>query len=233
MESMLTAQVNDASVTEEKEKFFVFSKAAFKRIGVILRLLSIPLCLLGILLSLALPTVAINYATFSSATTFSAERASRFPTEFISGWNATFGHSYFSYYLKSRYGVELLYTAQSSFNAIVFWILFGALLFAAFAFAVTFSKKLEKYSKIVLLGYILAGIGILCSPVWFMFANSFANNSAIAKTDLTHYFVYDSLYVHDAFGSIVACFVFILAAVFFAIGTSRENVGGDDRGESL
>lgn len=230
---MLTAQVNDASATEEKEKFFIFSKAAFKRVGVLLRLLSIPLCFLGIILSLALPTVAINYANYSSSTTFSAERAARFPTELISGWNATFGQSYFSYYLKSRYGVELLYTAETSFNAIMFWLLFGAFLVSAFAFAVTFSKKLEKYSKVVLLGYILAGIGVLCSPVWFMFANSFANNNAVLKTDLTHYFVYDSLYVHDGYGSIVACFVFVLAAVLFAIGTSRENAGGDDRGESL
>src|SRR5574344_1882351 len=133
MESMLTAQVNDASATEEKEKFFIFSKAAFKRVGVLLRLLSIPLCFLGIILSLALPTVAINYANYSSSTTFSAERAARFPTELISGWNATFGQSYFSYYLKSRYGVELLYTAETSFNAIMFWLLFGAFLVSAFA----------------------------------------------------------------------------------------------------
>jgi hypothetical protein len=98
------------------------------------------------------------------------------------------------------------------------------------AFLVTFSKKMEKYSKVVTLGYVIGGLGMLCSPIWFMVVNHFGNTSAIATTDLTHYFLYDSLYVHCAYGAIVSCLVFTVAAILFAVGTSREMAGGDDRG---
>lgn len=230
MEQMLTAAVNDAVAGEEKEKFLVFSKETLKRPGVILRLSSILVCLLAIILSAALPMVAIEYASYSSSTTFSADRAARFPQELISGWNALFGGDYFSYYLKSKYGPELLYTTKAQFNGISLGILVFAFVMAIFAFFVTFSKRLEKYSKVVTLGYFIGGLGMLCSPIWFMVSNSFGNSSAVSTADLTHYFLYDSLYVHDAYGAIVSCLVFVLAAILFAVGTSREMAGGDDRG---
>jgi hypothetical protein len=230
MEQMLTAAVNDAVVGEEKERFLVINGAALKRSGVILRLLSILVCFVAIILSAALPMVTIQYATYSSSTTFSSERAARFPQELISGWNTLFGGDYFSYYLKSKYGPELLYTTKANFNGISFGILLFAIVIAVLAFFVTFSKKMEKYSKIVTLGYFIGGLGMLCSPIWFMVVNSFGNTMATATTDLTHYFVYDSLYVHCAYGAIVSCLVFVLAAVLFGVGTSREMAGGDNRG---
>lgn len=230
MENVLATQVNDAPEKDEKEHFFVFSKDSFKRIGVILRLASIPMCFLAMILSICLPLVSIQYANYSDSTTFSAARANSFPLELISGWNVTFGGGEFSYYLKSKYGAEILTTETASFNWVSFLILMFALLVCAIGFAVTFSKKMEKYSKVVILGYVLAGIGVLCSPIWFMAMNHFGNTQAVATTDLTNYFLYDSLYVHCAFGSIVCCLIYVLSAVLYGIGTNRENVGGDSRG---
>lgn len=227
---MLTAAVNDAIAGEEKERFLVINGSTLKRSGVILRLLSMVVCFVAVVLSAILPMVSIEYASYSSSTTFSGERAARFPQELIGGWNALFGGDYFSYYLKSKYGPELLYTTKANFNGISFGILVFALVIAALAFLVTFSKKMEKYSKVVTLGYVIGGLGMLCSPIWFMVVNHFGNTSAIATTDLTHYFLYDSLYVHCAYGAIVSCLVFTVAAILFAVGTSREMAGGDDRG---
>lgn len=230
MEQTIHASVNDALANEAKEKFFVFTKATWRRPGVICRLASIPVSFLAILLYLVLPVVNISYASYSSSTTFSAERALRFPNESIYGSDLFFGGSYFSYYLKSKNGPELLYTSQIQFNTILLGIFIALLAFVIFGFALTFSKKLEKFSKIVVLGYFVCGIGVLCSPIWFMAINQFGNTYAVATTDLTHYFLYDSLYVHDAAGAVVSCLVFIASAALYAIGGSLENRGGDNRG---
>jgi len=231
MENILANQANDAPEVEGKESFLSFSKSSFKRIGVILRLISIPICFLAMALSLSLPLVSIQYANYSDSTTFSAARANRFPIELISGWNVTFGGTEFSYYLKSKYGPELLNTTTASFNWVSFLILAFAFLICVFAFLVTFSKKMEKFSKIVILGFALTGIAVLCTPIWFMAINHFGNTQAVATTDLTNYFLYDSLYVHCAFGSIVSCLVYICSAILFGVGTNFENAGGDSRGE--
>lgn len=229
MENVLSSAVNDAPEVEEEERFLIINKAAFKRPGVILRLVSIVVCFLAIILAVALPMVSIEYASYSSTTTFSPERALRFPKELISGFNNLFGGDYFGYYLKSKYGAEVLQTVLAKFNWIFFVILICAVLFAVLAFFVTFSKKMEKLSKLVILGYVVCGLGALCSPIWFMAVNNFGNTQAIATSDLTHYVLYDSLYVHDAYGAIVSCFVFVAAGVVFAIGTASENAGGDNR----
>jgi hypothetical protein len=229
MEQTLQAAVNDAPESETKEHFFAFNLATLKRPGVILRLLSIVTCYLGILFAIVLPTVTINYATYSSSTTFDPLRASKFPSELIPGQSALFGGGYFGYYLKSKYGVEILYTAESKFNWVVFFVLIFATLITILAFLLTFSKKLEKLSKVVTLGYVLAGLGVLCSPIWFMAINGFGNTYATSTADLTHYFVYDSLYVHTAYGAIVSCLTFVAAAILFGIGTNREMAGGDSR----
>ncbi|OPZ35764.1 MAG: hypothetical protein BWY98_00633 [Tenericutes bacterium ADurb.BinA155] len=229
MEQTLQVAVNDAPVEEAKEHFFSFNLATLKRPGVILRLASILICYLAILFSIILPMVTINYATYSSSTTFDPARAAKFPSELIPGQSALFGGGYFAYYLKSKYGVEILYTAESKFNPIVFSILVFATLITILAFLLTFSKKLEKLSKLVTLGYVLAGIGVLCSPIWFMTVNSFGNTAGTSTANLTHYFVYDSLYVHTAYGAIVSCLTFVAAAILFGIGTNRENAGGDNR----
>jgi hypothetical protein len=228
MEQVLTAAVNDASTVEEKVPFFSFNLATLKRPGVILRLVSILVCYVAILLAVLLPTVTINYASYSSAT-LPIERVNRFPSELIPGASVLFGGGYFCYYLRSTRGVVVLTTAQSHFNWISFMILIFATLITILAFLMTFTKKLEKASKVVTLGYVVSGLGILCSPVWFMVVNGFGNDYAVATTDLSHYFAYDSLYCHCGYGAIASCLVFVAAAIIFGIGTNRENAGGDNR----
>jgi len=229
METGLVGAIDEASETEEQDRFLIINKAALKRPGVILRLLSIVVCFVGSILAVFLPMVTIEYASYSSSTTFTDARAVRFPAELISGWNNLFGGDYFGYYLKSKYGAEVLCTVKANFNWVLFLFLIIAILFAVLAFLVTFSKRMEKLSKLVILGYILCGIACVCSPIWFMAVNNFGNTQAIATTDLGHYYLFDSLYVHDAFGAVVSCLVLIGAGIVFAVGTAKENAGGDNR----
>lgn len=214
-------------VVEEKEPFLVINKETIKRPGVILRLLGIVSCLVGIVLTVILPTVTIEYRTYSSASTFDSIRANAFPAQTIYGPNALFGGGYFALYLKSEDTPHLLSTLKASFNGILFAILVAMVIFAALAFLVTFSKKMEKFSKLAVLGIALGGFGAIASPVWFMVANNFGNTSATAKSDLADYFMYDSLYCHCAWGAIVAALVFVLGAALFGIGANLENKGGE------
>ena len=77
--------------------------------------------------------------------------------------------------------------------------------------------------------YFLSGVAVLASPVFFMVANSFGNTGAVATSDYAHYIIYDSLYVHSAYGAVVSFFVFVVSAVLFSVGTNFEMGGGDNR----
>lgn len=214
---------------EEKEPFFRFDKEALKRIGVILRLASIPVALIAMILAIALPTIIIDYANYSQSSNFSPVRANAFTPEYISGFQAMFGGGYFYYYLKSAEGPTVLYTS----NMLTNWPLIVAMLVGfvtmGLCVLITFSKKLEKLSKLVTLLYFVVGLFVLASPIFFMSVNGFGNTSAVAQNDSAHYWLYDSLYVHCAYGSIVSFIVFALSAVLFGIGTNREMAGGDNR----
>ena len=59
-----TVSVTSKKKEEAKETFFRFEKDALRRVGVILRLVSIPVALIGILLAIILPTVTIEYANY-------------------------------------------------------------------------------------------------------------------------------------------------------------------------
>ncbi len=212
-----------------KEPLFNFDKAALKRVGVILRLISIPVALVAMILAIALPTIIVDYANYSQSSNLSPVRANAFTPEYISGFNAMFGGGYFYYYLKSAEGPTVLYTSPILTN----WPLIIAMLVGfitmALCFMVTFSKKLEKLSKLVTLLYFVVGLFVLASPISFMAINGFGNTAAVAQNDLANYWLYDSLYVHCAFGSIVSFAVFAVSAILFGIGTSREMAGGDNR----
>ncbi len=223
MKSTLTAK------TEERESFFRFDKSSLKRVGVILRLASIPVAIIGLILALVLPTVTIEYATYSSSTTFDVARANSFVPELILGAQALFGGGCFYYYAKMDGGPALLYTSEVSTNWILIAMFVVAILTMVLAFLITFSKRMEKLSKLATLLYFVAGLAILASPIFFMVANNFGNTYGQNKNDIVHYFVYDSLYVHDAYGAIVSFAFMSLSAVLFAIGTSREMAGGDNR----
>lgn len=214
---------------EEKESFFRFDRSSLKRVGVILRLASIPVAIIGMILALVLPTVTIEYATYSSSTTFDASRASSFVPEHILGAQALFGGGCFYYYAKMDGGPALLYTSEANANWILISIFLVGLLTMVLAFLITFSKKMEKWSKLTTLLYFVVGLAILASPIFFMVANHFGNTYGQNKNDIVHYFVYDSLYVHDAYGSLVSFLFLALSAVLFAVGTNREMAGGDNR----
>ena len=108
-----------ALAPKEKEPFFRFEKAAFRRIGVILRLIAIPVAILGIILAIVLPTVSIEYANYSGSTTFPGDRAYAFVPELIPGYLALFGGDYFYYYLKFKDGPVVLHTALAQTD----WVL--------------------------------------------------------------------------------------------------------------
>ncbi len=216
-------------IAEEKEPFFRFEKSSFKRVGVILRLASIPVAIIGLVLALILPTVTIEYATYSSSTTFDVSRAASFVPEHILGAQALFGGGCFYYYAKMDGGPALLYTSEANANWILIVMFIIGLLTMVLTFLITFSKKMEKWSKLNTLLYFVVGLAILASPIFFMVANNFGNTYGQNKNDLVHYFIYDSLYVHDAYGSLVSFGFLTLSAVLFAIGTNREMAGGDNR----
>lgn len=226
---MKLARAAKPQANSEKEPFFKFDKASFKRIGVILRLVAIPVALIAMILAVALPTVIIDYANYSQSSDFSPARANAFTPEYIPGWEAMFGGGYFYYYLKAKDGPTVLFTAVTQTS----WILIVCMLIGfvtmALTVMVTFSKRMEKWSKLVTLLYFVVGLAVLASPIFFMTANGFGNTAAVKPSDAAHYWLYDSLYVHCAYGSIVSFAVFTLSAVLFALGTNREMAGGDNR----
>ena len=218
-----------ALAPKEKEPFFRFEKAAFRRIGVILRLIAIPVAIVGIILAIVLPTVSIEYANYSGSTTFPGDRADAFVPELIPGYLALFGGDYFYYYLKFKDGPVVLHTALAQTDWVLILVFIVTILTMALTVMVTFSKKMEKWSKVVTLFYFLSGVAVLASPVFFMIANSFGNTGAVATSDYAHYIIYDSLYVHSAYGAVVSFFVFVVSAVLFSVGTNFEMGGGDNR----
>ena len=214
---------------EKKEPFFRFDRESLRRIGVILRLISIPVAIIAMILAIALPTVVIDYANYSQSSNFNPARANAFTPEYISGFNAMFGGGYFYYYLKAAEGPTVLYTSAMMTN----WPLIIAMLVAivnmVLCVMVTFSKKLEKLSKLITLLYFVVGLFVLASPISFMAINGFGNTAAVAQNDSAHYWLYDSLYVHCAYGSIVSFAFFAVSAILFGVGTGREMAGGDNR----
>ncbi len=224
-----TVSVTSKKKEEAKETFFRFEKDALRRVGVILRLVSIPVALIGILLAIILPTVTIEYANYSQSTTFPVGRADSFVPELIPGYQALFGNGCFYYYAKMNGGPTLLYTAEASPNWILITVFAICLLCCGLVFCITFSKKMEKWSKLATLLYFVTGLAVLASPVFFMVTNNFGNTSAVKTGDLGHYVVYDSLYCHDAYGAIVSFTILTVAAILFAVGTNREMAGGDNR----
>lgn len=218
-----------ALAPKEKEPFFRFEKAAFRRVGVILRLIAIPVAIIGIILAIVLPTVAIEYANYSGSTTFPGDRANAFAPELIPGYLALFGGDYFYYYLKFKDGPVVLHTALAEADWILLLVFLITVLAMVLTVMVTFSKKMEKWSKVVTLLYFLTGVAVLASPVFFMVTNAFGNTGAVSTSDYAHYIVYDSLYVHSAYGAVVSFSVFVVSAVLFSVGTNFEMGGGDNR----
>ncbi len=229
MAKNLVSTLEEDNFQEEKERFFSFDLATLKRPGVILRLLAILVCLIAIVLTVVLPTVTIEYKFYSSSSEFDNARALAFPAETIYGPNALFGGGYFAMYFKSNVikGVHILSSVQANFNWILFALLLCMFAFMILGFFVTFTKKMEKLSKLTTLGFAIGAFAAIGSPIWFMVANGIGNQYAVATTTLTRYWTYDSFYCHCSWGAVVAAIVFVIAAILFGIGSGLENKGGE------
>ena len=228
-ETRLVSSLEEDSLIEEKEKFFNFDRDTIKRPGVICRIVGIFVCLLAIVFTVVLPTITIEYKSYSNSTQFDKARALAFPAETIYGPNALFGGGYYGMYVRSNTAktAHILVTKQAFFNWILFVLLLCLLAFAVLAFFTTFTKKFEKMSKLVILGFSIGAFAAVASPVWFMVTNSIGNQYAVATTNLSNYWFYDSFYCHCAWGAIVAAITFVVAAVLFGVGTALENKGGE------
>ncbi len=229
MANTLVNTLDEEVVTEEKHRFFTFDKETLKRPGVILRLAGIAVCLVAVFLTVLLPTVTLQYKFYSSSSEFDNARALLFPPETIYGPNALFGGGYFAMYFKSNTlkGVHLLSSVKAQFNWILFVLLLCMFAFMVLGVFVTFTKKMEKFSKLTVLGFAIGAFAAIGSPIWFMVANNIGNEYAVATTTLTRYWLYDSFYCHCAWGAVVAALTFVVAAVLFAIGSGIENKGGE------
>ncbi len=229
MAKNLVASLEEDNLPKEKERFLTLDRETLKRPGVILRLLGIVFCLLAIILTIVLPTVVIEYKWYSSSSEFDVTRSSLFPAETIYGPNALFGGGYFAMYLKSAIikSVHILSSVKAQFNWILFILLICMVVFIVLGFFVTFTKKMEKFSKLTILGFAIGAFVAIASPIWFMVTNGIGNQYAVATTVLSRYWMYDSFYCHCSWGAIVAAVAFIVAAVLFGIGTGIENKGGE------
>ncbi len=229
MAKNLVSTLEEDNFHEENKRFFSFDKETLKRPGVILRLLAILVCLVAIILTVVLPTVTIEYKFYSSSSEFDNARALLFPAETIYGPNALFGGGYFAMYFKSNIikGVHVLSSVQAQFNWILFILLICMVAFMVLGLFVTFTKKMEKFSKLTTLGFAIGAFAAIASPVWFMVTNNIGNDYAVSTTTLTRYWTYDSFYCHCSWGAIVAAIVFIIAAVLFGVGSGLENKGGE------
>ena len=92
-----------------------------------------------------------------------------------------------------------------------------------------FTKKHEKWSKLITLFYVVGGLMIIMGPIWFLATNGFGGADYTDGLDVSRYWNYNELYVHDAYGALVAGLVVIAAAVLFGIGTSLEGGKNDAR----
>jgi hypothetical protein len=205
-----------------KKKFSLTS--IHLRKGQWLRLAATGAAFLGIVFYLCLPQVLIAYQLYSNTST-AGVRDYLFPAEYISGTTNFFGNVYFILYQKSNLGPEVLTTKMASFNGFALTIVLLALAAMALCLWLNFTSAHEKYTKVCTLLFVLPGIMCFMGPIFFLAVNGFGAADWTASSNLQKYWIYDSLYVHDAYGAIMAGLTFMGAAVLFGLGTNAE--GGD------
>jgi|LAHS01.1.fsa_nt_gb hypothetical protein len=197
------------------------------RPGQWIRLAAIAVTFVAIILYLCLPQILIAYQKYSNTST-AGVRDYDFPLEYISGTLNFFGNGYFSYYTKSNLGPEVLVSQQASFNGFALANLLIALAACGLDLWLTFTKKNEKWAKLTGLLFVICGLACFMGPIFFLAANHFGAADWTASSNLQDYWLYDSLYVHDAYGAIITGIVFILAAICFGVGTGLEGGNKDD-----
>jgi hypothetical protein len=194
------------------------------RKGQWVRLSAIVITLVAIILFLTLPQITIAYQKYSNTSTAGARDYS-FPLELISGIQNLTGNGYFAIYRKSAQGPEVLTTLKSSFNGFALSTIIVAIVACGLDIWLTFTKKNEKWSKLTALLFVICGIMAFMGPIFFLVSNGFGAADWTASSDIFSYWIYDSLYVHDAYGAVASGLVFFIAAIAFGVGTSLE--GGD------
>jgi hypothetical protein len=194
------------------------------RKGQIVRLIAALAAVLGIIFYLALPQVLIAYQHYSNTTT-AGVRDYSFPSELISGLLNLTGNGYFSYYKKSAQGPEVLIAQHGAFNGFALALLFLAVAAIALTLWLNFTRKNEKWSKITTLLYVICGLMCFMGPIFFLVCNGFGAADTTKSSNVADYWLYDSLYVHDAYGAIVTGLIFFVGAISFGVGTNLE--GGD------
>jgi hypothetical protein len=198
--------------------------ALYLRKGQWFRLAAIALTVLALVFYLFLPQVLIAYQLYLNTSTAGA-RDYLFPVEYVSGTTNFFGVGYFTFYLKSSLGPEVLTARQAAFNWFGLGLVITAFFAAGLAGWLNFTNTHEKYSKLVTLLFVIPGLMCFMSPIFFLTINQFGAADWTASSNLLSYWIYDSLYVHDAYGAVIAGLAFLGAAVFFGLGTNAE--GGD------
>jgi hypothetical protein len=188
------------------------------------RLAAIGIALLAILCYLVMPQILIAYQKYSNTST-AGVRDYAFPYEYISGISNAFGGSPFVFYRKSNLGPEVLVSQTSAFNFFSLALFLIALVAIGMDIWLTFTKKNEKWSKLVTLLFAICGLMAFMGPIFFLVSNHFGAADWTASSNLLNYWLYDSLYVHDAYGAIVTGLIFFVSAIAFGIGTGME--GGD------
>jgi hypothetical protein len=197
------------------------------RPGQWIRLAAIAVTFVAIILYFSLPQIVIAYQKYSNTST-AGVRDYSFPIEYISGTLNFFGNGYFSYYTKSNLGPEVLVSQHANFNGFALANVLIALVACGFDIWLTFTKKNEKWAKLTSLLFVISGLACFMGPIFFLASNQFGAADWTASSDLLNYWLYDSIYVHDAYGAIVTGIVFIIAAICFGVGTGLEGGNKDD-----
>ena len=214
----------EAEAQAPRRTFFEALKAL--RPGQWLRIAAVAICLVGLVLYLVLPQIIVGYQRYDNETVGNRVLDGSFPLQLISGINNFFGGTPFVYYKESEYqAVEVLISQTANFTFVALGMFLLALIACGLTLWLNFTKKHEKWAKLVALFYVICGLMAIMGPIWVLAANGFGGADYTPNTDVTNYWNYYELYVHDAYGAIVTGLVILASAVCFGVGTSLE--GGD------
>lgn len=215
--------------TSTGEAASLWERIRLLRPGQWLRIVAVAVAIVGLALYLILPQVIIAYQRYDNLTV--GDRVlEEMPLQFISGINNFFGGTSFAFYKNSEYqSVEILTSQVARFNFFALGLFLLVLVACGLTLWLNFTKKHEKWSKLITLFYVVGGLMIIMGPIWFLATNGFGGADYTDGLDVSRYWNYNELYVHDAYGALVAGLVVIAAAVLFGIGTSLEGGKNDAR----
>jgi hypothetical protein len=197
------------------------------RPGQWIRLVAIALSLLALIFFLVMPQILIAYQKYSNTASAGA-RDYVFSPELISGLLNLTGNGYFSYYQISTLGPEVLVAQKGSFNTFALINILIGLIACGMDGWLTFTKKNEKWAKLCGLLFVISGLMCFMGPIFFLAVNRFGEGNSAGVAQYFDYWMFDSLYVHDAYGAIVSGLTYFAAAIAFGVGTGLEGGNKND-----